>query len=84
MIGCPQLPAGKGITVFRRSGKGLHLSKAALKHAANHIYRTRLAAFLDRAHRGDKAKVVQITINNDLYNKAFPSGTVAADLRLIL
>ncbi|MCC6698402.1 MAG: hypothetical protein IT365_22445 [Candidatus Hydrogenedentes bacterium] len=84
LLGCPLRPPGKGVVVFRRSGSGRHLSNAALKHAANHLYKTRLAAFLDRAHPGDKAKVVQVTISRDLYDQLFRFGRADADLRQLL
>ena len=83
VTGCP-LPTGKGITAYRRSGRGRHVSNAAKKHNANHLYATRAAALADPAHPGDHSKVVMITINRDMHAKLFPRGKLAADLRLDL
>ncbi|GMV94710.1 MAG: hypothetical protein AMXMBFR82_44880 [Candidatus Hydrogenedentota bacterium] len=84
LVGCPLRPPGKGVIVYRRSLKGMHGSNAGKKHAANHLYKTRLAAFLDRAHPGDKAKVVPITISRAFYERIFRFGRVDADLRQVL
>jgi hypothetical protein len=83
VFGCPR-PREKGVVVYRRSLKGMHGSNAGKKHAANHLYKTRLAAFMDRAHPGDIAKVVEVTISRDFYNQIFHSGRLDADLRQVL
>lgn len=70
-----------GVTVYRRSGKGRHVSNAAKKHNANHLYATMQAAAQDPAHPGDRSKVVEVTISNVLYKKLFPRGKLVADLR---
>jgi hypothetical protein len=71
----------KSVTVYRRSGKGRHVSNAAKKHNANHLYSTMQAAAQDPAHPGDRSKVVKITISNVLYKKLFSRGNLVADLR---
>lgn len=80
MTGCP-LFRNQGVIVYRRSGRGLHVSNAAKKHNANHLYATQEAALADPAHPGDRSKVVAVTINRDTYRRLFPEGVVAADLR---
>ena len=83
-FGCPRRPTAKGIIVFRRSLKGRHGSNAAKSHAANHLYKTSLAASLDKAHPGDNAKVVEVTISQAFYDRIFRFGGTSADLRQVL
>jgi len=71
----------KGVIVYRRTGKGRHVSNAAKKHNANHLYATIQAAAQDLAHPGDRSKVVMVTISNAMYEKLFPNGKLVADLR---
>ena len=79
VAGCP--PPLHGVVVYRRSGRGGHVSNAAKKHNANHLYATKLAAILYLAHPGDRSKVVQVTISADRYDKLFGDGSLVADLR---
>ncbi len=83
-LGCPRPRTGKGVVVFRRSCKGVHASNAAKKHAANHLYKTSLAAALDKAHPGDNAKVVEVTVSQAYYDRIFRFGGSSADLRKVL
>jgi len=83
VFGCPR-PRRKGVIVYRRSLKGIHGSNAAKKHAANHLYKNSLAAMLDKAHPGDKAKVVKVTISQAFYDRIFRFGRADADLRQVL
>lgn len=83
VFGCPR-PKPKGVIVFRRSLKGMHGSNAGKKHAANHLYKTRLAAFMDSAHPGDKAKIVEVTVSQAFYDRVFRFGRLDADLRQVL
>ena len=86
-VGCeaillpPIVGEGNGVPAFRRSGRGRRVSKAALKHNANHVYATREAAAADLAHLGDRSKVVEITMNRDLFVRFFADGKMSADLR---
>lgn len=80
LTGCPLL-CKQGVIVYRRSGRGLHVSNAAKKHNANHLYATQEAALADLAHPGDRSKVVAVTINRDVYKRLFPEGVLTADLR---
>ena len=80
LVGCP-LPPSQSVIVYRRSGRGRHVSNAAKKHNANHLYATEQAALQDLAHLGDRSKVVMVTISSDMYAKLFPNGKLTADLR---
>lgn len=84
VLGCPRPRFGNGRKVFRRSVKGQHASNAAKSHAANHLYKTSLAAALDKAHPGDNAKVVEVTISQAFYDRIFRFGGMSADLRQVL
>ncbi len=83
-FGCPRRQATKGVIVYRRSLKGRHGSNAGKAHAANHLYKTSLAASLDKAHPGDNAKVVEVTISQAFYDRIFRFGGTSADLRKVL
>jgi hypothetical protein len=81
MVGCPR-PTSNGKIVFRRSGRGLHVSNAAKKQNANRFYRTRNAALGDAPHPGDNSKVVEITISQARFDQLFGGGNSIADLRI--
>jgi len=88
IVGCGVFPLrfpfqriDSGIKAFKRSGRKLHASNAANSHNANHVYPTRQAALADPAHPGDRSKVVEITVNRDLFEKLFANGKLSADLR---
>jgi len=84
LVGCstiPPPPPAPSTTAYRRSGKGRHVSNAAKKHNANHLYATEQAALQDPAHKGDRSRVVKVTISNDMYLKLFPGNKLSADLR---
>jgi hypothetical protein len=81
LVGCDLFPPDQSMPVYRRSGRGRHVSNAAKKHNANHLYATKEAALQDLAHPGDRSKVVMVTISSDMYAKLFPTGKVSADLR---
>ena len=80
LVGCP-LCFNQPVVVYRRSGRGRHVSNAAKKHNANHLYATEHAALQDLAHPGDRSKVVMVTISSDMYAKLFSRGMLSADLR---
>jgi len=80
LFGC-SLPPGQSIVVYRRSGRGRHVSNAAQANNANHLYATEQAALEDLAHPGDRSKVVMVTISSAMYTKLFPPGKLTADLR---
>jgi hypothetical protein len=86
VVGCTALPIGQGlggngVPAFRRTGRGRRISNAAKKHNANRRYATRAAAEADLAHPGDTSRVVQITMNRDLFDRLFANGRLAVDLR---
>ncbi len=80
VTGCP-IQRRNGVVVYRRSGRGMHVSNAAKKHNANHLYASAIAAGLDAAHPGDNSKVVKVLINRETYTKLFGSGKLRVDLR---
>jgi hypothetical protein len=80
LAGCPRTPP-TFVTVFRRSGRGRHVSNAAKKHNANLIYASAAAAAADLAHPGDNSKVVPITISRSRYDLLFGNGQQKIDLR---
>jgi hypothetical protein len=80
-MGCPRRNQTNGVKVFKRSGRGVHVSNAAKSNNANKLFKTRLAAQRGRAHKGDMSYVVELTINKDTYNKLFANGRTVADLR---
>lgn len=87
VTGCPPTDGvvfGNGVVAFRRSGRGRRVSRAALSHAANHLYPTAQDAAKDPAHPGDNTKVVQLIIPRQLFNQLFGAGQRSADLRHML
>lgn len=78
--GCPRRN-GNGVKVFRRSGRGRHVSNAAKKHNANRLYATEAAAMADLPHPGDPSVVVSVIIHRKLHSKLFPGHKIVADLR---
>ena len=82
-FGC-SLPPGQSVIVYRRSGRGRHVSKAAKKHNANRLYATEQTALLDLPHPGDRSTVVPLTISSEMYNRLFTFGKQVADLRRAL
>ena len=81
-MGCPRRRnLGNGVKVYKRSGRGIHVSNAAKLNNANKLFRTAAAAASGRAHPGDKSYVVDLIINKDTFNKLFAGGKTVADLR---
>ena len=81
MSGCPPRVQDGPRKIYRRSGKGRHVSNAAKKHNANHRYADALIAALDKAHPGDNSKVVSLMVSRAEYDRLFPLGRLNADLR---
>ncbi|HOD49387.1 MAG TPA: twin-arginine translocation signal domain-containing protein [Candidatus Hydrogenedentes bacterium] len=79
MSGCP-LPQQTAV-VYRRSGRGRHVSQAAKLHNANRLYSNALVAALDKAHPGDTSKVVELTISRRRFRELFGNGRTIVDLR---
>ncbi len=80
-VGCPRRSTSTGVKVFKRSGRGVHVSNAAKKHNANRLYKTQIAALGDKPHKGDNSYVVELIISRAQFDTLFPSGRVIADLR---
>lgn len=78
---CPPPSPSGSVQVFRRSGRGRHVSNAAKKHNANRYYRTMQAALGDAPHPGDNSKVVTVTVSRRFFNDLFPGSRQIADLR---
>jgi len=74
-------PQGSTVRAWRRSSRGRHVSNAAKKNNANHLYATQLAASLDRAHPGDRSRVVPVVISAALFQSLFRDGRASVDLR---
>jgi hypothetical protein len=79
-VGCPR-PIRRSVRVFKRSGRGRHVSQAAKKHNANRLYRTESAASADAPHPGDNSKVVAIEISRDRFDELFGPNDTVVDLR---
>ena len=73
--------AAGGVVVYRRSGRGRHVSRAAKKQNANRLYATAEAAAADLAHLGDHSVVVPVVIGAGLFQSLFGAGRPIADLR---
>ncbi|MBN1343941.1 MAG: twin-arginine translocation signal domain-containing protein [Phycisphaerae bacterium] len=80
MLG-PPVNQSNGVIAFKRSGRGLRISNAAKLNNANKVYATAEAAADDPAHPGDNSKVVQITMNRQLFDRLFANGKTSSDLR---
>ena len=85
------LPAPQGVQgvngpllVYRLSVRGRRGSNAAKLHNANLLFATAEAADANRAHPGDRSKVVSIVVNPDEFDRLFTSrGSQIADLRAL-
>lgn len=71
------------VVVFKRSGRGGHVSNAAKKHNANHLYGDAAVAAHDLAHPGDRSRVVSLTISRQEFDRLFANGRQTVDLRSI-
>lgn len=75
------LPVGS-VTIFRLSGRGRRVSRAAKVNNANLRFATIEAANAHLAHPGDRSRVVGIVISADEFDRLFSSrGSDVADLR---
>lgn len=72
--------SGSTAQVFRLSGRGRRVSRAAKAHNANKRFKTQQDADLNRAHAGDRSRIVRITVSKAEFNRLFANGPVA-DLR---
>lgn len=76
---------GKGAsrTIYRLSSRGRRASAGTKAHHANMRFRTRAAADCNRAHPGDHARIVPLTVSPEEYRRLFYRGNQVADLRNI-
>lgn len=74
-------PRGRGRVVYRRSGRGRHVSRAAKRHNANMLYIDEATAAADLAHSGDNSVPVPVTISLLRFNQLFGKDNAKADLR---
>lgn len=81
--GCPARNP-KVVKVFKRSGRGRHVSNAAKKHNANMLFATEAVALANPAHPGDGSVVVTVVISQARYSKLFPGNKKIADLRKVV
>jgi hypothetical protein len=80
------LPAPQGlngpVVIYRLSVRGRRGSKAAKLHNANLLFATAEAADANRAHSGDRSRVVSLVVNPDEFDRLFTSrDSLIADKR---
>ncbi|MFO0980291.1 MAG: hypothetical protein U1E76_00870 [Planctomycetota bacterium] len=68
------------VEIFRLSGRGRRISRAAKSHNASLRFATQDAAEANRAHAADRSRVVRLTISREQFDRLFASGPVV-DLR---
>ena len=77
-----QSSSDEAVMVYRLSVRGRRGSNASKKHNANHLFLTPEAADQNRAHPGDRSRIVSIELSNSRFNELFDGGaTEVADLR---
>jgi hypothetical protein len=72
--GTPQPATTTPTVVFRLSGRGRRVSQAAKKHNANHLFLTAAIAAANRAHAGDRSRVVQVILSGAEFDRLFKMG----------
>lgn len=71
-----------GPYVYRLSLRGRRGSNAARKHNANKVFATEAAANQNRAHPGDRSRIVRVRVSNETFNRFFDGGSrLVVDLR---
>ncbi|UCF31741.1 MAG: hypothetical protein JSV26_04870 [bacterium] len=74
----------QGLFVYRLSSRGKRASQASRKHNANMLFATWQAADANRAHPGDRSRIVRVNISPSAYDSLFLTpGRDAVDLRHI-
>jgi hypothetical protein len=61
----------QSLYVYRLSSRGKRTSQAAKKHNANKLFATWDAAESNRAHPGDRSRIVQVNISPARYERLF-------------
>ena len=82
VTGCAPKSPGP-VTIYKRSGRGGHVSNAAKKHNANRLYADAAVAAQDLAHPGDGSKVVSLIISRQEFDRLFANGRQIVDLRIL-
>jgi len=59
------------LDVYRLSGRGRRISQAAKKHNANKLFSTWADAGQNRAHPGDRSRIVAVSISQAEYERLF-------------
>lgn len=71
-----------GLFVYRLSSRGKRASNASKKHNANMLFATWEAADANRAHPGDRSRIVRVNISPLRYRQLFTlPGSTVTDLR---
>ena len=72
----------EAVMVYRLSVRGRRGSNASKIHNANHLFLTPEAADQNRAHPGDRSRIVSVIISESRFNQLFNGGALeVADLR---
>jgi hypothetical protein len=68
--------------IYRLSSRNLRASQASKKHNANKRFATQVDADQNRAHPGDRSRIVPIIVSQDEFELLFDNGQrTVADLR---
>ncbi len=74
----------EGLFVYRLSGRGKRTSLASKKHNANMLFATWESAEANRAHPGDRSRIVRVNISPARYERLFMTpGKEVVDLRYV-
>ncbi len=68
-------------TIYRLSSRGRRASRGVKVHNANMRFKTKRAADRQRAHPGDRSRIVPLTVSVEEFHRLFGRGGHAADLR---
>ena len=74
----------QGLFVYRLSSRGKRASEASKKHNANMLFATPEAADANRAHPGDRSRIVRVNISPSNFDRLFLiPGRDVVDLRKV-
>ena len=76
----PAEPTGSRVA-YRLTTQGVRASGAAKRHASNKVFATYEAADQNRAHPGDKSRIVPIDLSAATWGLYFGAGAAMVDLR---
>lgn len=69
--------------IYRLSSRGRRASRGTRAYHANMRFRTRRDADRNRAHPGDTARIVPLTVSIEEFHRLFPRGLHVVDLRTL-